>query len=137
MLAHNISARSAEIASRATHTDNNDTAFASELNKIANTMQQAMLRAESMCSKNPAASYSETMANLNTIIRYWKTKKSAMKTKRDATYQLQQIKQSLPTTAQAKLVKLHSIQTHIRKAISEYNKELPKAKQHRQDQTYE
>lgn len=84
MSAHNIQNKSASISNNATQDDTFNQKFAKELNNIANTMQQAMIRAESMCTKSPAAPYSEKMANLNKIIRYWKTKKSAMKTKRDA-----------------------------------------------------
>ena len=138
--AHNIMSRSKTImqqaTNQATNKDSTNT-FTNELNNIADTMQHAMLRAETRCAKTPPAPYSVKLANLNKVIRYWKTRKSALKTKRDATYQLQQLKQELPPSDHAKLVKQFSVQTHIRKAITEYNNELPNAKQHRQDQIYE
>ena len=136
LTAHNIINRSTTIAQRAIQ-DAKTSSFAQELNNIANIIQQAMLSAEASCPKSPNTPYSTKMANLNKIIRYWKTKKSEIKTKRDATPQLQQIQQELPKSYQAKLVQTFSIQTHIRKAVSEYNKEIPNAKEHRQEQIYD
>ena len=56
--------------------------MADELNKIANMIKAAMLSAETKCKKPPAAPYSDTLAALNKIIRYWKTVKSNMTTGR-------------------------------------------------------
>lgn len=60
-----------------------------------------------------------------------------MKTKRNVSYQLLQIQQSLPKNDQAKLIKLGSIDNHIKKALQAYNNALPNAKQMRQDQIHE
>ena len=67
--AHNIPRRSKEFQKRGKQGHTN---VADELNRIANTIQEAMLSAESKCKKPPAAPYSDKLAALNKIIRYWK-----------------------------------------------------------------
>ena len=135
--AHNIPNRSKQIEMSADTTRTNDAPFILELNKIANTIQAAMLKAELDCNTIPAAPYSDQLANLNKVIRFWKIYKSGIKTKRDVSEQLRQIRESLPSKLQPHTIKTSTIEKHLRMAITAYNNAIPDAKKLRQEQIYE
>ena len=110
---------------------------ADELNKIANTIQAAMLSAETKCKKPPAAPYSDKLAALNKIIRYWKTVKSNMTTGRNVENVIKNITAIIPKPMQHMLVKKYLVRTHIQKAVDNYRQAIPNAVELRQEQIRE
>ena len=129
--AHNIPRRSEEIQKRSKQ---GDTTIAEELNRIANTIQEAMLSAEQHCKKPPAHPYSEKLAALNKIIRFWKTIKSHMTTGRNVENIIDSIKEKIPKPMQHLLIKKHAVNTHIQKAVDSYQRAVPNAIELRQEQ---
>ena len=57
----------------------------------------------------PNVPYSVKLANLNKIIRYWKMVKSGHTMGWDASLQLTEIKDKLPTDARLKMIKQMSV----------------------------
>ena len=100
-----------------------------ELNNIADTIQEAMLAAEHKCKKPPAPPYSDKLAGLNKIIRYWKTMKSHVTTGRNVDTALARIKEQIPEKIQHLTIKMQAIQSHIRKAVDMYRKAVPNARE--------
>ena len=69
------SVRGAQPSKQEQKAETNGKQFTEELNEIATMVQEAMVAAEEKCTKMPKAPYSLKLANLNKIIRYWKTVK--------------------------------------------------------------
>jgi hypothetical protein len=122
--AHNIPNRSEEIQRRSQLGDHN---ISVELNKIAYTIQSSMLLAESKCKKPPAPQYSEKIAALNKIIRYWKIIKSNMLTGRKVESIIEHLKTAIPRPMHHLLVKTNAVDTHIKQAVDNYRQAIPNA----------
>jgi hypothetical protein len=112
--AHNIPRRSKGIQKRSA---NGDTKIAEELNNIADIIQTAMLSAKKKCKQPPAPPYSDKLTALNKIIIFWKTIKSNMTTGGNVENIIESIKEKIPKPMQHLLVKTHSVNTHITKAV--------------------
>ena len=69
------------------------------------TIQKAMLSAETKCKQPPAAPYSDKLAAINHIIRFWKTVKSHMTTGRNVDSIIERIKTAIPKPMQHLLIK--------------------------------
>jgi hypothetical protein len=129
--AHNIMNRSEAIYEQSkTHSPD----IERELNNIANTVQIAMIAAEKKCKKPPSPPYSDKLAALNKIIRYWKTVESHATTGRNVEETLRQIQSSIPEPMQHLTIRMQAIRSHLRKAIDMYRKAVPNARELRQEQ---
>jgi hypothetical protein len=132
--AHSIPQRSEAIQS---NSEKGYRTSVEELNNIANTVQAAMISAEKKCQKPPAPPYSEKLAALNKIIRYWKTVKSNLTTGRKVDTILDNLREKIPKSRHQLLVKTHAVNTHIRKAVDQYRRAVPNAVELRQEQIRE
>ena len=136
ILNHNIKERSDKIKAQASNTPL-PANFEQELNSIANTIQTAMLQTEAACAKSPGAEYSKQLADLNSIVKYWKTVKSGIKTGKKMLDQLQSIRMKINLQSRSKLIQQYNTEKHIRMAIKEYNKAIPNAKEMRNEHLLE
>ena len=133
---HNIAERSSKIKSQASEKPVPPN-FENELNNIANTIQTAMLQAEAACAKPPGPVYSKQLSDLNSIVKYWKTVKSGIKTGRNVSNQLQTIRNKIDKQNRSKLIQQYNTEKHIRTAIKEYNNAIPNAKEMQNKQLME
>jgi hypothetical protein len=104
-----------------------------ELNNIANQVQEAMLVAEQKCKKPQLPPYSDKLAGLNKIIKYWKTMKSHATTGRNVETVLAKIKSKIPEPMQHLTIKIQAVQLHIKKAIDMYRKASQTQRELRQE----
>jgi hypothetical protein len=68
-------------------------------------IQTAMLQAEAKCANSLSAPYSKYLADLNLVIKYWKTTKSSIKTGRNVSAQLETIRKKISTDNKSKLTR--------------------------------
>ena len=129
---HNICNRSEKINKQASEHPLPEN-FETELNSIANTIQTAMLQAEEKCAHSPAAPYSKQLADLNLVIKYWKTIKSGMKTGKNVSVQLEAIPNAISKENKTKLTRQYTTEKHIRIALKQYDEALPNAKDMRHE----
>jgi hypothetical protein len=97
-----------------------------------------MLQAEEKCKRNPAAPYSKKVADLDLIVKYWKTIKSGTKTGCNVSAQLEKIRKQITSPKyKTKIARQFTTEKHIRIALKEYQEAIPNAKEMRHDQLME